>query len=79
MRYIAKMNHYLLIKKVKDMSNKEKLISLNENLNGELTIQQLEERLETDPLAVGGLVDLSFEVNAGCFDLGCDHGFHIEF
>ena len=79
MRYIAKMNHYLLIKKVKDMSNKEKLMSLNENLNGVWTIQQLEECLVTEPLAVGVLVDLSFEVNAGCFDLGCDHGFHIEF
>lgn len=37
---------------------KEELVSLNSELS-EFDLQQLEERLETDPLAVGGLVDLA--------------------
>lgn len=34
------------------------LASVNESLYDEMFIQKLENRLETDPLAVGGLVDL---------------------
>lgn len=37
---------------------KEELISLNSELS-EFSVQELEERLETDPLAIGGLVDLA--------------------
>lgn len=37
---------------------KDELISLNSEIT-EFDLQQLEERLETDPLAVGGLVDLA--------------------
>lgn len=37
---------------------KEGLTSLNSELN-ELCLQQLEDRLETDPLAVGGLLDIA--------------------
>ena len=36
---------------------KEELVSLNSELT-EFCLLELEERLETDPLAVGGLVDL---------------------
>lgn len=38
---------------------KNALSSLNSEFS-EFALQQLEERLETDPLAVGGLVDLSY-------------------
>lgn len=34
------------------------LVSLNSELL-EFSVQELEERLETDPLSIGGLVDLS--------------------
>lgn len=34
------------------------LASVNEGLYDELFIQKLENRLETDPLATGGLIDL---------------------
>ena len=36
---------------------KEELISMNAKFS-EFDLQKLEERLETDPLAVGGLLDL---------------------
>ena len=37
---------------------KRELISLNSELS-EFDLEQLEERLETDPLGVGGLLDLA--------------------
>lgn len=37
---------------------KDELVSLNSELS-EFELQQLEERLETDPLSVGGLIDLA--------------------
>ena len=37
------------------MKGKDEFMSLNENMKADLSIQQLEERLETDPLALGGL------------------------
>ncbi|OUO49327.1 hypothetical protein B5F77_15000 [Parabacteroides sp. An277] len=40
----------------------QELISCNSEFS-EFALQQLEERLETDPLAVGGLVDLSYTDN----------------
>lgn len=39
-------------------SIKGKLVSLNTEMS-ELQLQELEQRLETDPLAVGGLLDLT--------------------
>lgn len=42
------------------MANKkieQGLVSLNSKLSDELYIKELEQRLETDPLAVGGLID----------------------
>lgn len=41
----------------KDLESKE-LVSLNSELS-EFDLQNLEERLETDPLAVGGLLDVA--------------------
>lgn len=37
---------------------KEEMLSLNSEIS-EFDLEQLEERLETDPLAVGGLLDLA--------------------
>lgn len=42
----------------KKMIGNEEMISLNSEVS-EFDLQQLEERLETDPLAVGGLLDLA--------------------
>ena len=39
------------------------MTSLNENSEMELSIQQLEDRLETDPLAVSGLLNLDVDVS----------------
>ena len=46
--------------KLMKMKNDEKdeLVSLNDKLYDEFYVQELEERLETDPLIVGGLLDL---------------------
>ncbi len=44
------------MKKKKD--EKGELVSLNSELS-EFDLEQLEERLETDPLGVGGLLDLA--------------------
>ena len=52
------------------------LASVNDGLYDDLFIQKLENRLETDPLAVGGLVDLldqsDFTGDKGCL---CNHCF----
>lgn len=42
----------------KENLEKGDLISLNSELS-EFELQQLEQRLETDPLAIGGLLDLA--------------------
>ena len=46
--------------KLQEMKNDEKdeLVSLNDKLYDEFYVHELEERLETDPLIVGGLLDL---------------------
>jgi len=41
-----------------NFSSTEEMVSLNEAANQEFFVEQLEERLETDPLMVGGLFDL---------------------
>lgn len=40
------------------MTEKEELVSLNSEFT-EFNLQELEQRLETDPLAVGGLLELA--------------------
>lgn len=39
-------------------SKEKELVSLNSELT-EFSLQELEQRLETDPLAVGGLLDIA--------------------
>lgn len=52
------------MKKEKDL-----IVFLNEKLTTEFSIQQLEERLETDPLLLGNPVEASIQLNsADCFD-----------
>lgn len=41
-----------------NFSSQEEMVSLNETIDQEFFVEQLEERLETDPLAIGGLIDL---------------------
>lgn len=57
------------------------MTSLNEKSEMELSIFQLEDRLETDPLAVSGLLNLDVDVstNVDCFVFECESGFRIEF
>ena len=43
---------------MKTTESNDEMLSLNSEFS-EFSLQQLEERLETDPLAVGGLLDLS--------------------
>lgn len=53
---------------------KEELVSLNSELT-EFSLQELEQRLETDPLAVGGLLNIasSNEVSSSTIQLmGCE-------
>lgn len=38
-----------------NFSSQNEMVSLNETINQDFFVEQLEERLETDPLAVGGL------------------------
>lgn len=40
------------------MINKEEFLSLNSEIS-EFSLQELEQRLETDPLAIGGLLDVT--------------------
>lgn len=49
------------------MIKKKSMIPLNEDLTTEFTIQQLEERLETDPLLGGDMADLFSQSNLDCF------------
>jgi hypothetical protein len=46
-----------------NFSSTEEMVSLNEAANQEFFVEQLEERLETDPLMVGGLFDLFQQEN----------------
>ncbi|MDR1227227.1 MAG: hypothetical protein LBK47_10090 [Prevotellaceae bacterium] len=58
--------------KFKKQEESGELISLNEQLYDEFFVQELESRLETDPLMVGGLLDSltsDSDLVAGCF---CD-------
>lgn len=54
---------------------KEELVSLNSEVT-EFELQELESRLETDPLAVGGLVDMISTGNTS-FDLASSDELHI--
>lgn len=57
------------------MKEKEEMLSLNSDFS-EFALQQLENRLETDPLAIGGLVELETspdEPMPTCFGLFCPY------
>lgn len=61
---------------MKENKNKEELVSLNETFS-ELDLQKLEDRLETDPLAVSGLLNLTsseFSNSDFCWDYKCQGG-----
>lgn len=57
---------------MKNIGNKE-LISLNSELT-EFNVQELEQRLETDPLAVGGLLNIITTDDSSLFTAdSCEH------
>ena len=61
------------------MKGKDEFMSLNENMKADLSIQQLEERLETDPLALGGLLDIPTpDAQVTCFVFECGNGFKLD-
>lgn len=57
----------------------DELLSLNSELS-EFKLQELEERLETDPLAVGGLLDVLSLTDSSSMDTfkHCDDWSHCE-
>jgi hypothetical protein len=54
------------MKKIEEKGNKE-MIPLNEKLFDNFFVQELEHRLETDPLMVGSFVELDSSSDAECF------------
>lgn len=55
-----------------DHSDKSEIISLNENLFNEFTVDELEVRLETDPLLLSNLFSLGADDVASTYgDCGC--------
>ncbi len=59
-------------------TEKEVLVSMNTKFS-EFDLQKLEKRLETDPLAVGGLLDLNSDINlySHCDSFTCS-GMHCD-
>lgn len=55
------------------------IIPLNEELMTEFAIQQLEERLETDPLLLGNPVDASVQLSSSTDCFTCHLCFTCEF
>lgn len=57
------------------MKKNEELVSLNDELFNDFFVNELEKRLETDPLVGGGLAELfgpTFEgQDAACFSVSC--------
>ena len=53
-----------------DLKKKEELQSLNQVLPT-LYAEELEKRLETDPLAIGGLLDTDISLLGDCDALNC--------
>lgn len=47
--------------------DKPEIKSLNGNLLTEFTITELEERLETDPIALGSVADSALQLDTTCF------------
>ena len=59
-----------------NFSSQEEMVSLNEAIDQEFFVEQLEARLETDPLMAGGLFDLfaQNQLNADGFCGSFDNG-----
>lgn len=55
---MTKFAQICLINKYFTLMKKDEMLSFNSEFS-EFELQQLEERLETDPLAIGGLLDFS--------------------
>lgn len=58
-------------------NSENQMVSLNSKFS-EFDLQELEERLETDPLAIGGLLDMthassSIGVTYNCSEFSCDN------
>jgi hypothetical protein len=51
------------MKKVFNTEKNEEIISLNTDLYDDFFVQELESRLETDPLTLGGLLELFGDCN----------------
>lgn len=64
---------------MKQKEKQEELISLNSEFS-EFKLQELEERLETDPLAIGGLLDVLSLNDASSMDTfkHCDDHDHCD-
>ncbi|WP_075555772.1 hypothetical protein [Parabacteroides timonensis] len=62
--------------KKEDLEKKE-LVSLNSELT-EFSLQELEQRLETDPLAVGGLLDMASSGDMSLTNLSSSECIHCE-
>jgi hypothetical protein len=68
----------MIMSKLKKEDAKKEMHSLNEQLYNEFFIQELEARLETDPMAVAGLMDSFMDASAmDCFT--CNICFSCEF
>jgi hypothetical protein len=55
--------------------NEKEMISLNEGLYNDFFVLELEQRLETDPLMVGGILEWGQEADllaADCFTFNCE-------
>lgn len=52
----------------KEKNDAVSMMSLNEGLNSEFSIQELEQRLETNPLFLSNPTDVSVQMSADCFD-----------
>ena len=55
-----------------NFSSTEEMVSLNETTNQEFFVEQLEERLETDPLMISGMFDLLEQDSASRWCI-CNH------
>lgn len=64
----------------KNKKEKQELVSLNTELS-EFDMKELEQRLETDPLAVGGLLDVTSTSDSSLLSSvsNCEHNRGIDF
>jgi len=64
---------------MKDSKKENRIISMNDDLYDSMFLEELEVRLETDPLVPGGLLNLVDGVASADCGVDCDcNGVHIE-